>query len=275
MNFTTTDDPVLLARTYQLFREYFRLAEKKRRWSIDDDIPWDQCNPRLTGVVADIIETYCAVELYLPDYLGKQMPMVRNNRGKAWFLANWGYEESKHSMVLGDWLLKSRQRSDEQMADLDNQVYANEFQLPYDTALGTLCYTMMQELATWQNYVHLRRIVQDEGGDPALEKVLSLLSIDERAHYNFFRKIVALYLERDRETTLEHLHRVVYDFRMPAVGLLVNSQQRMAQIRALKIFDEEVFFFQVCVPALADLGLTKADLKKRKSSPARLVVAGS
>jgi hypothetical protein len=35
------------------------------------------------------------------------MPQVRGSRGRAWFHANWGYEESKHSMALGDWLLRS------------------------------------------------------------------------------------------------------------------------------------------------------------------------
>jgi acyl-[acyl-carrier-protein] desaturase len=225
-------------------------------------------------VVADVVETFCAVELYLPDYLGKLLPQVRANRGRAWFLANWGYEESKHSMVLGDWLLKSRHRSDEQMTDLDARVFAEEYNLPSESALGTLCYAMMQELATWQNYVHLRHVVKDLGGDPALEKVLTLISIDERAHYDFFRKVVGMYLERDRAATLEHLRGVVYNFQMPALDLLVDGPQRIASIRALKIFDEEIFFFQVVEPALAALGLTKADLKMRKSKREVVAVSG-
>ena len=48
---------------WKLFREFFDLAERKRRWRIADDIPWDQCNPNLKPAVADIIETFCAVEL--------------------------------------------------------------------------------------------------------------------------------------------------------------------------------------------------------------------
>ena len=268
------DDPALAAQLYRLFREYFKLAEKKRRWSIDEDIPWDQCNPRLKGVVADVVETFCAVELYLPDYLSKQIPKVRASHGRTWFLANWGYEESKHSMVLGDWLLKSGHRSDEQMTDLDTRVFAHEYQLPSESALGLLCYTMIQELATWLNYSKLRQIVKDLGGDPALERILSLISIDERAHYNFFRKVVSLYLERDREATLEHLREVVYNFKMPALDVLTDGQQRIAEIRSLKIFDEEVFFFQVVVPALNELGLTKADLKQRRSKR-EMVLVGS
>ena len=91
-----------------------------------DDIPWDQCNRGMDPAVADVVESFCAVELYLPDYVGKALPLVRANKGWAWFHANWGYEESKHSLALGDWLLRSGLRSDEQMADLEGQVFAHE-----------------------------------------------------------------------------------------------------------------------------------------------------
>ena len=84
----------MLDSIYRLFRDYFDRAEKKRRWSIRDDIPWQQCNRSLNPAIADVVETFCAVELYLPDYLSKLLPQVRANRGRAWFLANWGYEES-------------------------------------------------------------------------------------------------------------------------------------------------------------------------------------
>jgi acyl-[acyl-carrier-protein] desaturase len=259
------EDPDLLVKIYHLFRDYFRLAERKRRWSIDDDIPWDQCNQSLHGVVADVIETFCSVELFLPDYLSKLLPQVRANRGRAWFVANWGYEECKHSMVLGDWLLKSGHRSEEQLTDLNARVAAREYNLPSDNALGTLCDVMVQELATWVNYCHLRRIAKDQGGDPALDKVLALISIDERAHYDFFLKLVSLYLEYDRAATLEELRRAIYTFNMPAVDLLSDGRQRVATIKSLKIFDEEVFFLEVVQPVLAALGLTKTDLKPRKS----------
>src|SRR5262249_4047331 len=103
---TVSDSPrienrAVLTTLYKLYRDYFDRAEKKRRWSLKDDIPWGQCNPALDPAVADVVQTFCSVELYLPDYLGKLLPQVRAVRGRAWFLANWGYEESKHSLALG------------------------------------------------------------------------------------------------------------------------------------------------------------------------------
>ena len=38
------DDPVTRKKIYKLYRDYFDLAEKKRRWNLQRDIPWDQIN---------------------------------------------------------------------------------------------------------------------------------------------------------------------------------------------------------------------------------------
>jgi acyl-[acyl-carrier-protein] desaturase len=258
------ETPEVQAEIYRLFRDYFDRAEKKRRWSLRDGIPWERCNPNLSPAVADVVESFCAVELYLPDYLSKLIPQVRAVRGRAWMLANWGYEECKHSMALGDWLLRSGHRSDEQMADLEGEVFSHEWGLPYDNARGMVCYTMFQELATWLHYYNLRAIV-GEAGDPALYRVLTLVSIDERAHYDFFKKLVQLYLKYDRPGTLEQLRRVVNTFAMPAVHMLADSRRRVQAVKELRIFDEDIFVTQIYEPVLAALGVEKREIRRRTS----------
>jgi acyl-[acyl-carrier-protein] desaturase len=265
------ESPALLKKIYLLFRDYFDRAEKKRRWAIRDDIPWNQCNRSLNPALADIVETFCAVELFLPDYLSKLIPQVRGNHGRAWMLANWGYEESKHSMALSDWLLKSGMRSDEQMADLDTEVFRHEWNLPYDSALGMLCYTMFQELATWLHYHNLRKIVDEE--DPALDQVLHLICIDERAHYHFFMNLLKLYLEEDREATLEQIRRVANTFQMPAVHMLADSRKRKEDVKELRIFDDDIYLYEILEPAIRTLGLTRADLR-RKTLRERVIMGG-
>ena len=259
------DSQMIRAEIYRVYRDYFDKAEKKRRWSLKEGIPWDQCNAALNPAVADVVESFCAVELYLPDYLSKLIPQVRANRGRAWMLANWGYEESKHSMALGDWLLRSGHRSEEQMADMEEEVFAHEWDLPHDNARAMICYTMVQELATWLHYQNLRAVV-GEGGDPALYRVLTLIGIDERAHYDFFRRLVKIYLDFDRPGTLEELRRVVNGFRMPAVLVVANSRKRIEAVKALRIFDDDIYCYQVFEPVLAALGVTKAELRRRNSS---------
>ena len=265
------ETPQVQAEIYRLFRDYFDRAEKKRRWSLRDGIPWEQCNPGLSPALADVVESFCAVELYLPDYLSKLIPQVRAVRGRAWMLANWGYEECKHSMALGDWLLRSGHRSEEQMADLEGEVFSHEWGLPYDNARGMVCYTMFQELATWLHYQNLRKLV--DGEDPALDRVLHLISIDERAHYDFFRRVVQIYLEYDRPGTLEQLRRVVNTFKMPAVHLFVDGARRAAAVKELRLFDEDIFIYQVYEPVLAALGVQKSELRRR-NSPRELVTTG-
>ncbi|MBY0528071.1 MAG: acyl-ACP desaturase [Gemmataceae bacterium] len=245
-----------------LYRQFFDRAEKKRRWSVRDDIPWEQTNPNLDPAIASVVESFCAVELFLPDYVRTAMSVFRSNRACAWFYANWGYEESKHSLVLGDWLLRSGQRSDEQLADLEGQLFQYEWQVPMDSAVGTLVYAMVQELATGVNYRNLRRRLDELGGDPALAKVLNLISVDEQSHHHFFLDAIRLYLEHDRAGTLRQMHRVLHSFAMPALHLLADCKQRESVIRSLGLFDEGVFIREVYEPILAALGVSRAELRR-------------
>ena len=43
-NLLRPDSPELRAGLYRLYRDFFDRAEKKRCWSLADDVPWDQCN---------------------------------------------------------------------------------------------------------------------------------------------------------------------------------------------------------------------------------------
>lgn len=261
---TTLICPELEGAFWRLYRDFFDLAEKKRRWSIRDDIPWDRCNRSCNPALADVVESYCAVELYLPDYTSKILPVVRPSRGRAWFYANWGYEESKHSLALGDWLLRSAQRSDEQLADLERMVFERHWNLPMDSHLGMLVYAMAQELATWLNYRNLRQLAERPDGDPALAKVLGLLAVDERAHYSFFADCVRLYLKYDRAATLEQMRRVMNNFAMPAIDDLVDGRRRVEAIKSLGIFDQNVYFRDVYLPLLADLDVSRNEMRSRE-----------
>ncbi|MEZ6142129.1 MAG: acyl-ACP desaturase [Zavarzinella sp.] len=256
------DSPEVRRLIFKAYRDYFDRAEKKRRWNVREDIPWDQCNKDVDPIVADCVQTFCMVEMYLPDYLAKQLPPVRANRGRAWMLANWGYEESKHSLALEDWLVRSGKRTEKQVEAMADGLLEREWNVHYGEPRAAVIYTMFQELATQLHYRNLRKIVDKK--DPALDKVLELLSIDEAAHAHFFRQLVEIYLEHDREATLEQFRKVVNTFHMPADQLLSDSKQRIANIRALKLFDEEIFYKEVYSPIMHRLNLTKADLKPKK-----------
>jgi acyl-[acyl-carrier-protein] desaturase len=251
----------LEAGLLRLYRDFFDLAERKRRWSLRGDIPWVACNPLLDPAIADLVESFCAVELYLPDYVAKAMAIFRRSRACACFYANWGYEEAKHSLALAEWLLRSRMRSEEQMADLEGLVFERHWEVPHDSAVAMLCYAMTQELATGLTYRNLRRLL-GEGRDPALASVLGFLGVDEQAHHSFFLKAVRLFLEHDRAGTLGHLRRVLHSFAMPAIYELADGRQRVEAIKALGVFNDAMYFRDVYQPILGALGVTRLELRR-------------
>jgi acyl-[acyl-carrier-protein] desaturase len=266
------ESPEILAEVWRLYRDFFDQAERKRRWNVRDDIAWDQCNPNLDPAIADVVQTFCAVELYLPDYLSKHLPQVRDNPGRAFMLANWGYEESKHSLVLSDWLVRSGHRTEKQMADITGTLYAVEWNLPQDNARAMSCYSMLQELATWLHYRNLRLLVGEQ--DPALAQILMLIAVDEKAHADFFKKLMRIYLEYDRPGTLEQLQRVINSFDMPATNMLLDGRRRVEAVKALRIFDADIYCYQIVEPLLADLQVQRSELRRRNSRKEVMLVGG-
>src|SRR5579864_7551868 len=143
-------------RFYELYLEFFNRAEVERRWNLQKDIPWEQSNPKTSDDIALIVESFMAVELYLPDYTSKILNLVRKSRGRAWFQANWGYEESKHSLALEQWLLRSGKRSREALDTFSEVVLERPWELPFETPRQMMVYTTFQELSTGLNYRNLR-----------------------------------------------------------------------------------------------------------------------
>jgi acyl-[acyl-carrier-protein] desaturase len=152
-------------------------------------------------------------------------------------------------------------RTDEQMADLESRVFEQRWDLPHDNPVAMLIYAMVQELATGLNYRNLRRRV-GAGADPALDRLLGFLGVDEQAHHNFFLQAVRLYLRHDRPGTLRQLNRVLDGFAMPAIEDLVDGRQRVEAIKALGVFDPLIYFREVYHPILAALNVKRSELAR-------------
>lgn len=257
---------------YDLYRLFFRRAEHDRRWNVEKDIPWGKCNPKTTDQVALIVESFMAVELFLPDYTSKILQLIRQSRGRAWFQANWGYEESKHSLALEEWLLHSGKRTKAEVDAFSDAVLNNEWNLPYATARQMMIYTVFQELATGLNYKNLRRKAIEQG-DEALSTALSFIARDESAHYQFFQDGVKLYLKADRDGTLRDMQHVLATFRMPAQSLIPNWEHRGKTIIGEKIFSDRIFFTDIVRPVLNVLGTTRHELAALGEASSELVKA--
>jgi acyl-[acyl-carrier-protein] desaturase len=247
-------------RFFETFLSYMQNAEQRRRWSVTDDIPWEKTTLTTSETTADLVETFASVEMFLPDYTSKIMELVRESRGRAWFQANWGYEESKHSQALEKWLVMSQKRTPEQLEELEWSLLGAEWDLPFDTPRQMICYTMIQELATGVNYVNLRQRAKSEG-DETLTKVLAWLSADESAHYNFFRRGVKAHMALQPDETIADLKFVFEHFAMPAQALIPDWGRRGDQIETSGVFSGRVALSKVFKPVLEDLGLTRSQLK--------------
>src|SRR3984893_2319005 len=145
--------PMLREKMYRAYLEFFEVAETKRRWNMFDDVPWEALNG-FTGSEqqATCLETFCAEELYLPDYSAAGIELGRSIFGAAWFQACWSYEESKHGLVFREYLTRSGLRSNAEFAAFEQGVFSKRWELPFATRRQMTCYGALQEAATYLAY---------------------------------------------------------------------------------------------------------------------------
>ena len=243
------------------FLTFFERAERTRRWNVFSDLDWDALRGHEPDArVVLCAETFCGVEMYLPDYLRAHLDLMRGDYGRAWFAANWGYEEAKHSLVLREYLRRSGARTEDQLNGYADEVLRRQWRPPYDDGRRMTVYGALQELTTFVIYRKQREWAAALG-DPVLPEVYRLVGRDEMAHSRFYLRIIELHLEEDRAGTLTDLAYVLRTFRMPAEDLLPDYASRIEVMRAAGI-DRGVFLAEVAVPLLRSLGLSRHDLPR-------------
>jgi len=254
-------DAKLQGQTFRdLGREFFDHAELKRRWNVTTDIPWADVKVRaVDDELVDILEAFYCTEMYLPDYTARLLHLNRQNQGLAWFLANWGYEESKHSRVIEEWLIRSGRRTPERMERLNEDILAGEWLLPFETSRQMLVYTLLQELATQLSYINLSKLTAP-AGDVALQRLLLLIAGDEGSHHRMFASCLKVHLASDRRGTIEDIAHVVRNFEMPAHDVIPDWQRRGATIERRGVFGPRPFVRRVLLPALEHIGVERREL---------------
>jgi acyl-[acyl-carrier-protein] desaturase len=248
----------LQERLYRQYMEFFEKAERERRWSVFDDIPWDEINPEASEELALCVETFAAVEMFLPDYVASGINVVRDWFGRAWFQANWGYEESKHSIALGEYLMRSGKRTKEQWFGLHHDLVQKTWQPLFDTPRRMTCYGMVQEMATFVIYCKHRELAKQQD-DNCLRTIYDLIARDEIAHCRFYQDVVKMLLEEDREGTLADIAHVFANFQMPGVGLVPEYDSRILKMRDAGV-DRDVFIRKVYLPVLKYLGISRREM---------------
>jgi acyl-[acyl-carrier-protein] desaturase len=257
-------DTRLSIRMYEEYTSFFKKAERERRWNPFEDIPWHKIKKDASEELALCAETFCGVEMYLPDYVAGGINVVRKCFGQAWFQANWAYEESKHALALTEYLLRSGKRTDEQMADFQNRIFEKTWQLPFNTPRLMTLYGVVQEMATFVIYLKQRDRANAEQCE-VLHTIYDLIARDEIAHCRFYQTVVKVLLEEDREGTLADLSHVFANFEMPGVSLVPDYDGRVQVMRQAGI-DRAVFLQKVYFPILKYLGITRHEILRAASS---------
>jgi acyl-[acyl-carrier-protein] desaturase len=251
---------------YREYMEFFELAEKNRRWSIFNDVPWDELDEKTHDERAALCaETFVGVESYLPDYVSGGINVVRDFFGQAWFSANWGYEESKHALALREYLVRSGQRTKEQMFDYEKAILGKQWTLPFSTARQMTFYGVVQEQATFMMYKHQRALAHQRG-DLVLDTIYGFIARDEAAHADFYRKVTALELLEDREGTIRDMALVFANFQMPGKDLVPDYDARTEVMRETGGVDRTTFLKEVWFPTLKRLGITREEVTKASIS---------
>jgi acyl-[acyl-carrier-protein] desaturase len=252
--------PTMREAVYRAYMEFFEVAEKKRRWNMFDDIPWDQLDRSRTDEADAIrVETFCGVELYVPDYVLQGLNSTRSCFGQAWFVANWGYEESKHALVFREYLIRSGLRTQQQYDAYEDQIFSRQWQSPAKTMRQIAIYGAFQEIATYHIY-HVQREKAQRDGNVVLDRIFHYVSRDEAAHCSFYRKVVALEMAEDPAGTLEDLACLLLNFQMPGAALIPEYHRRL-DTEGVGLTKEK-FMAAAIFPTLRQFGTTRAELMK-------------
>jgi acyl-[acyl-carrier-protein] desaturase len=246
---------------YEMYKTFFDKAERERRWNPLKDVPYDKIPADVPESLIVVAETFCCVESFLPDYVSHGINIVRPYFGQAWFSANWAYEESKHSLALMEYLLRSKKRTENQLFDMQNELMKVEWKLPFNTARQMTIYGCFQEMATFVIYVKQEARAK-EVGDECLASIFRFNARDEIAHCRFYEDVVKVLLEEDRPGALADIAHVAKHFEMPGVGIVPNYEERIKIMREEGKVDRAIFLQKVFFPVLKYLGVTRQELQE-------------
>ena len=251
------------AHFYRAAMDFLETAERKRDWKLFDDIPWDELDPHKNSArKLTCIATFCAEEMYLPDYAAHGARMTRELYGTSCFQARWSFEEMRHGLVFREYLGRSGMCSELELEALENMVFARSWVPPFPTVRQMACYGALQEGATYTAYKTQKERAELEG-DAVLKAIFTNVACDEAAHAGFYRKLIEIELADQRDATIADLAHVLANFHMPGDGLISHYHERL-RVGGGGISARQ-FMEGVVLPMLRSLGITRAELKASRA----------
>lgn len=279
----------------QSFENYFTKAMKVRNW-VPNELPIKEMRELghlLTPDTVTMIQAYLGVEEYVGDYVQEGLDLFHSNRVRRNLQLAWGMEELKHGWAWELVLLHSEQRTEAQLNEYIEDVLSHKWSMRDDhpgleTPLGVLCYTMVQERATYFNYDEMRKRIRHEYGLPEKASVeerkrghqigaagaFQIVGRDEIAHHGIFLDLTRIHLRYLPDETLETILKVFRGFTMPALDLIPNAAMLEEAMRRTKLHTPRKQITEVNNPILEALGLDSKRALERGVQEAKKLPPG-
>jgi acyl-[acyl-carrier-protein] desaturase len=251
---------------YREYMDFFAKGEKTRRWNVLEDNPWEEIETydreNLTQEQQELktrLLSYCAVELFIPDYTTDGLQHAREIYGLAWFHLSWGYEESKHSLCFRKYLIESGLCSYDEYIEFEKKTLETIWMAPFKTRRQMVIFGALQERATCLIYRKQWAIYKDK--NDLLEAMFRHIFRDEAAHASFYKKVIKnLYVE-DPEGVVNDLVHVVSNFKMPGTEVM-NGYDQMNKVEGVGLTSIE-FLTQAVLPMFNQFGIRRSEFLKR------------
>ncbi len=259
----------LIDRHVESVKEWFphEYVPWSRGRDFEQDEEWDPREFEIPDGVRSSLFVNMLTEDNLPHYFHTIKTMFGGSGPWAEWSHRWTAEEGRHLIVIRDYLTVTRavdpvalERA--RMA----QVTLGEVPRP-DTAMESIIYVSIQELAT--------RIAHRNTGkhlpDPVGEKLMKRVAMDENFHHIFYRDLAMAAREMDPSGFVIALDKQLTDFEMPGTGI-VDFKAHAAAIARADIYDFAIHYDNIIAPlvlkhyGLEDIGGLNAEAEQARSN---------
>ncbi|MDF2959238.1 MAG: fatty acid desaturase type 2 [Paenibacillus sp.] len=216
-------DPKLEPFLTDLYKQH-RERAASIDWSYHEFIPWEagRCfikepwapdQRKLPLPIYTAVETSLLTEVNLPFFYHHLAVTFKGSLQVLQdFVHTWVSEEDQHSSLLETYLIITRNADPHELHKLRKGVVEAGFVPDFDTAMETMVYTTVQELATMVFYNNVAKAATPY--DPQLSKLLRRIAKDETLHFAFYRDAVKGYLGVDHNFVY-YVHKAMTSFAMP------------------------------------------------------------
>jgi acyl-[acyl-carrier-protein] desaturase len=245
-------DPQLEPYLKELYQQH-RERASGIDWSYHEFIPWEKGRSfkefpwsieqrTLPNAIYTAVETSLLTEVNLPFFYHHLAVTFKGSLEVLQeFVHTWVSEEDQHSSLLETYLIITRNADPHELHRLRKMVVEGGFAPDFDTAMETMVYTTIQELATMVFYNNVAKAANDYDKD--LSRLLRRIAKDETLHFAFYRDAVKGYLGVDHNFVY-YIHKAMTSFAMPGVAM-PSFKERMDLIAKEANYGPVSYFNQV------------------------------